>query len=658
MKRPTPKQIAVLFATTALAVGGLGLVGLRGRHAAAPGAAAAQAPVDSAPDRQAYFGDLHLHTTLSFDAYALMGTKTTPEEAYRFARGEPITYMGHTVQRSEPLDFTAVTDHSEFMGVLNQLGDPDSALSKSPLGERFRKDPLKAFFELTDFWRHKNTPPPELNAKDRMASTWTREVAAANDAYQPGKFTTFVAYEWTSMPDAKFNLHRNVIFKDAPPAMPFSSADSIQPEDLWTYLENQRAMGIEGLAIPHNANASGGLMFDWKDSAGRAISEAYAQRRALNEPLTEIYQNKGGSETVPELSSSDEFANFEVMEQLLTGGPSPVNGSYVRQALGRGLVIEHRVGSNPYKLGIVGATDFHNGLSTGREDEYAGGVFGIDPRTDVPDLAHARDQLGGKRPRPDAGADHSAGGAEELFTDPSIFGSGGMTGVWAERNNRESIYAALRRRETFATSGDRLKIRFFGGWNYDAGLVKDADWVAKAYAGGVPMGGDLPQGATGQAPAFVVWAVKDPNTGNLDRVQIVKVWLDGDDYKEKVFDVAWSGARKPDPATGKVPAVGNTVDPHTATYKNTIGAGQLGAVWRDPEFKAGTPAVYYARVLEIPTPRWTTILAAKRGLPIPTHGPTTIQERAWSSPIWYEPPGSPKTARIDGDRIAKAARLY
>lgn len=633
------KRTIALCATTALAVGGLGLAALPARHAPAPaGAAQARAPIDTAPDRQAFFGDLHLHTTFSFDAFALMGTKTTPEEAYKFGKGEPITYFGHTVKRSEPLDFMAVTDHSEFMGVLNQLDDRASPLANSDLGKRFRKEPLRAFFELTQFWRHKDKPAPELNAPDRMKSTWALEVAAANQAYEPGKFTTFVAYEWTSMPDAKFNLHRNVIFKGAPPPMPFSSADSIRPEDLWTFMENMRSKGIEGLIIPHNANASGGLMFDWKDSDGRPISEAYAQRRALNEPLTEIYQNKGGSETVPELSSADEFANFEVMEHLLTGGPSPINGSYVRQALGRGLVIEHRVGANPYKLGFVGATDYHNGLSTGHEDEYGGGVFGIDPRTDLPDIERVKKMLAGQNvsPNPNAPpADHPVG--EELFTDPTLFGSGGMTGVWAEKNTRESIYAALRRRETFATSGDRLRVRFFGGWNYSAKLLDDPDWVAKAYAGGVPMGGDLPLAGARRAPSFVVWAVKDPNTGNLDRVQIVKVWLEGDDYREKVFDVAWSGGRKPDPRTGRLPPVGNTVDLHTAAYTNSIGAGQLSAVWRDPEFNPKRPAVYYLRALEIPTPRWTAILAAKRGLPPPTRGPATIQERAWSSPIWYSP---------------------
>jgi hypothetical protein len=649
----------VLFATTALAVGGLGLAGLPawgGHHAAAPGVAAAAAPIDTAPNRQAFFGDLHLHTTFSFDAYALMGTKTTPEEAYRFARGEPITYFGHTVQRSEPLDFMAVTDHSEFQGVLNQIDDRASPLANSALGKRFVKEPLRAFFELTNIWRHKETAPPELNAKDRMASTWALEVAAANQAYQPGKFTTFVAYEYTSMPQAKFNLHRNVIFKDAPPPIPFSSADSLRPEDLWTYMENLRAKGVEGLVIPHNSNASGGLMFDWKDSDGRPISEAYAQRRALNEPLVEIYQNKGGSETVPELSSADEFANFEVMEHLLTGGPSPVNGSYVRQALGRGLVIEHRVGINPYKLGIVGATDYHNGLSTGRENEFAGGVFGVDPRTDLPDLARTKKIMAGENvpPNPYAPPADHGGAAEEIFTDPTLFGSGGMTGVWAEQNTRESIYAALRRRETFATSGDRMRVRFFGGWSYPATLVKDPEWVAKAYGGGVPMGGDLPQRAGGRAPRFVVWAQKDPNTGNLDRVQIVKVWLDGDDYREKVFDVVWAGARQPDPHTGKLPPVGNTVDLKTATYANTIGAGQLAAVWRDPEFDPGRPAVYYARALEIPTPRWTTILAARKGLPVSTHGPATLQERAWSSPIWYSPATSRKTAKVAQAAVPKA----
>jgi hypothetical protein len=610
--------------------------------------AAAQAADDDPADRRALFGELHLHTGQSFDAYTMMGTRSTPDEAYRFARGEPITYLGQTVQRPRPLDFTAVTDHAEYMGTLNQLDDPDSALAKSDLGKLIREHPLEGFLAVFKI-QHAHQDPPELNAKAAMARAWQAEVEAAEKNYQPGKFTTFVAYEWTSMPDGKQNLHRNVIFRTTPPPAPFSSAESERPEDLWSYLERLRAQGIEALAIPHNANASGGLMFDWNDSDKKPISEAYAQRRALNEPLTEVFQNKGQSETAPELSPSDEFNNFEVMEQLLTGGPSPVNGSYARQALGRGLVIQSKVGANPYKLGFVAASDFHSGLSDADESAYTGqGALSGDGKL-LPSRELAAKILA---PPPPTGG-HAPTLQERIKAGPDaelslsgIYGSGGLTGVWAERNTRESIYAALRRKETFATSGPEIRLRFFGGWNVADGALAKADWVAAAYHTATPMGGDLPaRPGTSRAPGFIVQAAKDPQSGALDRIQIVKVWLDGDTYREKVFDVVWSPERQRDPKTGRVPAVRNTVDLATATYANTVGAATLSGVWRDPEFDPRTPAVYYARAIEIPTPRWNTILAVKRGLPLPTHLPATIQERAVSSPIWFTPPGAGRHAR-------------
>jgi hypothetical protein len=631
------------------AAGALGALGLAATTHPAPGKsappliAAAQAADDDPADRRALFGELHLHTGQSFDAYSMMGTRTTPDEAYRFAKGEPITYLGQKVQRPRPLDFTAVTDHAEYMGVLNQLDDPNSALAKSDLGTLIREHPLQGF--LTVFRTvatHKT--PPEMNAEAAMTQAWRTEVQAANSNYRPGKFTTFIAYEWTSMPDQKYNLHRNVIFRNAGPPAPFSSAESPRPEDLWSYLERLRAQGIEALAIPHNANASGGLMFDWNDSDRRPISEAYAQRRAVNEPLTELFQNKGQSETAPELSPSDEFSNFEVMEQLLSGGPSPVDGSYARQALGRGLVIQRRVGANPYKLGFVGASDFHSGLSDADESAYTGqGALSGDGKI-LPSRELAQKIL----TPPPGGVAHvptleerAKSGAEAELGLGGIYGSGGLTGVWAEHNTRESIYAALRRKETFATSGPEIRLRFFGGWGVGQDALSHADWVATAYRTDAPMGGDLPARPAGaQAPGFIVQAAKDPVSGNLDRIQVVKVWLDDGDYREKVFDVVWSPERKRDPATGKVPPVRNTVDLKTATYANTVGAPVLAGVWRDPEFDPRVPAVYYARAIEIPTPRWNTILAVKRGLPLPTHLPATIQERAVSSPIWYTPPSS------------------
>jgi hypothetical protein len=513
--------------------------------------------------------------------------------------------------------------------VINQMGDPQSPLSRSDLGRRLREQPFETFMQIAR-GIDSHDDPTELNAAPAMASAWQEEIQAANQNYRPGSFTTFIAYEWTAMKDKK-NLHRNVIFKDSPAEAPFSASDSQRPEDLWNYLEQQRARGIEALVISHNANASGGLMFDWNDSDGRPISEDYARRRAFNEPLTEVYQIKGQSETVPELSAADEFSHFEVMEQLLTGGESPVNGSYVRQALGRGLIINSKVGANPFKLGFVGGSDSHSGLTNSDESAYAGqsGIL-IDPRRSLPDPEAAARILAPPSPTPENGRFTGLG---------RLSGSAGLTGVWAERNTRESIYAALRRRETFATSGTAIRLRFFGGWDINPGTLRRPDWVASAYRTDVSMGGDLPARSTAvRAPAFIVQAIKDPAGANLDRVQIVKVWLDAGTYREKVYDVAWSSERRRDPHSGAVPAVRNTVDLKTATYVNTVGAAALSGVWRDPTFDPKTAAVYYARAIEIPTPRWNTLLAVKSHLPLPPDMAATLQERAVSSPIWYTRP--------------------
>ncbi len=593
--------------------------------------------------RRAFFGELHIHTGYSFDAYALMGSRAEPDNAYRFAKGEAVTYMGHTLRRSRPIDFMAVTDHAEYLGSFKQLNDPQTPFSKSAAGKLMREDPLGAALGALVSALGADADSRRLMA-EAMASAWAEEVETANRHYQPGRFTTFAAYEWTSMLDRKYNLHRNVIFRGAAPAVPFTASDSNRPEDLWAFLEAQRAKGMEGLAIPHNSNASGGLMFDWNNSNGRPIDGAYARRRAFNEPLAEVYQHKGQSETSPLLSPADEFADFERAEELLTFGPSKVDGSFVRQALGRGLVVEGKVGTNPYKLGFVAASDFHNGLSDSAESAYAGaGLSSSDPKVNLPDLEFARAILSQT-----VGAD--AGPATAIRGDRSKmdpyrqpaklnWSGAGLTGVWAETNTREAIYDALRRKETFATSGTMMRLRFFGGWNLPANAQSRSDWVRTAYRTGVPMGGDLPAArGVSAAPGFLFEAARDPEGANLDRVQIIKVWREGSEYREKVFDVAWSAERRRDAKTGRVPAVRNTVDLKSATYSNSVGAAMLKGQWRDPDFDPARPAVYYARVLEIPTPRWPTLLAAARGLPLPVGIAPTLQERAISSPIWYAPP--------------------
>jgi hypothetical protein len=464
-------------------------------------------------------------------------------------------------------------------------------------------------------------------------------VEAANANYQPGRFTTFIGYEWSSLPNGR-NIHRNVIFNSdhAPP--PFTADQSKRPEDLWSFLDTVRSQGIDVIAIPHNGNASGGLMYDWNDSDGKPIDEAYAQRRAMNEPLTEIVQIKGQSDTVPALSPNDEFANFEVYDHLL-GSPAAKSspaGSYVRDALGRGLILQTRVGANPFKYGVVGGSDIHNALSASSENASAGGQFGIDPNTMLPQGDAARRAVGLLPPLdPETGAQLPQPTDEQrkLVVERS---SAGLTGVWAEENTRDSIFAALKRKETFGTSGSRIRVRMFGGWSYPPHILAEHEWVTQAYGQGVPMGGDLPgRPQSAAAPIFILQASKDPDGANLDRIQIIKIWVEGSGYQEKIFDAAVSGKRRVDPHTHRAPPAGDTVNPKSGTYRNSIGAAVLSSVWQDPEFDPAQPAVYYARVLEIPTPRWSTLLAVKARLPASPYEPLSIQERAWSSPIWYTP---------------------
>ncbi len=629
------KYRIVLAAAASLSV-------LAGPYAAISATGAAETRPDS---RRAFFGEMHLHTGYSFDAYALMGSRAEPDMAWRFAMGEPVSYLGGTVRRSRPLDFMALTDHAEYLGAsMRGLRDPGTAFARTKAGSLMLADPLGAALgKLVGALAGDEDSRREMEAVN--TDSWNYEVGLAEKYNQPGKFTAFAAYEWTAMWDGKYNMHRNVIFRDKAPDVPFTAAESKFPEDLWAWLVTQRAKGVEGLAIPHNSNASGGMMFDWNDSKGRPIDEAYARMRAFNEPLAEVYQHKGQSETSPLLSPADEFADFERAEELLgTGGPSKAEGSFAREALGRGLVVEDKVGANPFKLGFVAASDFHNGLSDSAESAYAGNsLFSTDPRVNLPDLEFARailsQKVGGQRGQVEGFRERKI--TENMRQPAQLNWSGaGLTGVWAEENTRESIFAALRRKETFATSGTQMRVRMFGGWALPQGLQRNVDWVRNAYRIGVPMGSDLPgvAGSTPRgAPAFVFEAAKDPGGANLDRIQVIKVWLDGNGYKEKVFDIAWSSERRRNPRTGRVPAVRDTVDAKTATYSSAVGAALLKGYWRDPEFDASRPAVYYARALEVPTPRWTTLLAAARKLPLPQGVPATIQERAITSPIWYTP---------------------
>lgn len=630
-KKPTAQTRARLCAIALTCMAG----GLPPAAAAATEASTAAVRVD--PMRSAWFGDLHLHTSYSFDAY-LTGARVDPDGAYRFARGEVVQYLGQAARRRRPLDFMAVTDHAESIGVFNQLEDPDSAVSRSPEGRELRgymAGPLsKLSGAVLERWRafqlrywirgERNLLSDELKAQS--ASAWQRAMDMANRNYRPGVFTTFVAYEWTSSPQGD-NLHRNVIFKGDHAPYPFTSLDSKKPEDLWTWLETIRRQGYEALAIPHNGNMSNGLMYDWVDSNSFAMSRNYAEHRQANEPLSEIAQIKGSSETHPLLSPNDEFANYQIVDRVLLRlqSQSRPPGSYLRDALGRGLVLQRQLGVNPFKYGFVGGSDLHGGLSVSEQPDFGGGDDVVTVGAGAPTREQAAATLTDQRP-------------DKPWSYNLLASAGNLTGVWAESNTRESIYNALRRREAFATSGTEMTFRLFGGWDFDAGLLRDRKWLMRAYARGVPMGADLPARPAGAtAPSFVIWAAKDPDGANLDRVQIVKVWEQNGRQQEQVFDVAWSGARIPDPRTGKVPAVGNTVDTTRGTYANTIGAAVLQTVWHDPQFDPRQAAVYYLRVLEIPTPRWSTLLAVRHGLPLPKDVPAAEQQRGWSSPIWYTP---------------------
>jgi hypothetical protein len=510
------------------------------------------------------------------------------------------------------------------MGAFNQMSNPDSPLSKSELAKGVNSpDPNVRMQTFAGVLRDMSAgkSDPMLSDPVLARSVWSQIVKAADDNYQPGKFTTFAGFEWTSNPN-KRNLHRVVVFRDTRtlPEAALSALDSDDPESLWKWMGLQRERGSTLLAIPHNGNASDGRMFELVKFDGKPIDAAYNATRAANEPLYEITQIKGTSETHPALSPNDEFAGFEQWDYTLSADaerPTKRAGSFIRKALLDGLSQAQSGQGNPFKYGFIGDTDTHNAAASVEEFNYTGKfAFENEPKH----------RLSGIEGQP-------AGQIRQV----QEFSSGGLAGVWAEQNTREAIFDAMRRKETFGTSGPMIKLRFFASWELTADALKQSDFVKRAYAGGVPMGGDLKPTGTGKAPTFFATALKDPKSGNLDRIQIVKGWLDDKGAQhERIHDVAWSGDRKPG-ADGRLPAVGSTVDAAKATYTNTIGAPELTAAWTDPEFESGERAFYYARVIEIPTPRWSTIDAVNLGMAVPKDLPVSIQERAWSSPIWCTP---------------------
>jgi hypothetical protein len=573
------------------------------------------------PLNNVYFGEQHMHTVNSPDAFA-MGTRNTPDDAYRFCKGEEIKVVttGEMVKKKTPYDWAALTDHAEYMGIMPMLLKKDNPLAKTEIGKLIATgDPKKgeAAFQKIITSASYNKPIHYMTDPKMMVSIWDEQKKITNKYNEPGKFTTLIAFEWTSIPQYQ-NLHHNVFFRDDKgPDTQFSSFDSVKREDLWTYQEVQRESGHENFSIPHNSNVSNGLMFPPRTSYGTQITREWAERSAANTVAVEMAQTKGASETIPALSPTDDFADFEGYYHNLLGSGGvigKVDGSFVRQGLITGIGFQEMIGANPYKLGIVAGADTHNALPDNEEFNY----FGVHGKTDMTPKIRL------------ASTGSVAGEPARFFSTPST------TAVWAPENTRTAIFDAIKRKETYGTSGTFIRLRFFGGWDYPSNLVKDKNFVEKAYKGGVPMGGDLPKKAS-KAPTFAVWALKDPESANLDRVQIVKGWFERGYAFEKVYDVAWSDNRKPDALTGKLRPVGNTVDIKQATYTNDIGDTQLSAVWTDPDFKPEHHAVYYARVIEIPTPRWTTSDAKALGIEPPADVAATIQERAWSSPIWYTP---------------------
>ena len=576
-------------------------------------------------ERNAYFGDLHVHTMYSFDAF-IFGTTSSPDDAYEFAKGGTIIHpAGFDMSLDTPLDFYGVSDHAFYLGVLRQMADPSTEISKHPAAAGMSTlggsdDRGAKFTAILQFMR--SGRGLEINDPVIRKDAWDDIVASANRHNDPGNFTAFVAYEYTASGADSGNLHRNVIFRDdIAPELPFSRLDSSNPEDLWAWMDNNRANGIESLAIPHNSNGSNGSMFMLTDNAGRPIDDAYANLRMRNEPLVEITQVKGTSDTHPALSPNDEWADFEIMPfRIATSLYSEPNGSYVRQAYLNGLKMQAEGGFNPYKLGVIGSSDTHNASYAGDEDDYWSKV-GLRDATGV---------LRGSVPLSEPRANG------ELYADTyfNTWGAAGLAGVWAEENTRAAIYDAFRRKETFGTSGTRMKVRFFAG--NDLPELDDEDLIGKAYGGGVPMGGDLIANAA-EIPSFIAWVAKDPNSASLQRLQIIKGWVEDGEAQELVFDVACSDGGSIDPTSHRCADNGAQVNLSDCSISEGLGAAELKARWQDPSYDPNQHAIYYVRALENPTCRWSTWDAIRAGVAPRSDLPATIQERIWSSPIWITP---------------------
>lgn len=599
----------------------------------------AEVTLTAFPER-VYWGDTHLHTANSSDAFAF-GVRLGPEEALRFARGEEVTSTtGQKARLDRPLDFLVIADHSDGLAALKAIHDAPRLLLRDETLRRWHDElhegpqaSARVAVELIDRFSARTLPAammdPEAQAK-RTRDVWTEHTRTVERYNEPGKFSAFMGFEYTLMPDGN-NLHRVVVLRDgkdkADMVIPYSSLVGTSADMLWDYMDAyEKATGGRMLAIPHNSNLSNGLMFQMTGPDGKPMTAAHAQRRAAREPLVEATQIKGDSESHPFLSPNDEFADFgdagwDLGNLNLTAAKTPdmLGSDYIREALKRGLAIEARTGVNPYKFGLIGSTDSHTALATGDENNFFGKFSTNEPNA----LRATQSQnLGSRTGR--MGWHYLAGG---------------YAAVWARGNTRAAIFDAMMRRETYATTGSRLQVRMFGGWDF-AEADWAGNWVKAGYDRGVPMGGALKPGGPG-APRFLLWALKDPMGANLDRIQVVKGWVAPDGtLREKVFDAVWSEPERRKLAGGRLTPVGDTVDLARASYTNTIGAPELRTLWTDPEFRPGERAFYYLRVLEIPTPRWVAYDAVRFKITLPPGVKAKDQERAYTSPIWYSPQGS------------------
>jgi len=589
--------------------------------------------VDRHYPQRVYWGDTHLHTANSPDA-GLVGNKLGPDMAYRFARGEEVTSSGGLrVKLIRPLDFLVVSDHSEYMGFAPMLVTGDPVLLSDPTGKRWydmynggQEQAYAAFRELVTSVTEGNM----LIKNDAvMRTVWERNNATADEFNDPGKFTAFIGYEWSSLPQGN-NMHRVMIFRDdaskANQIVPFSSMDSQDSEELWTFLADYESKtGGQVLAIPHNGNVSGGMMFADRTDNDKKLTREYAEERMRWEPLYEVTQIKGDGEAHPTLSPDDEFADFENWDKANIVGSIPTEDwmlkhMYARTALQRGLMHEKKIGANPFKFGMIGSTDAHTSLSTTREDNYFGKFSQTEPNPERYEHYVLQSLID-----------------ESLSTFSSEEVASGLAAVWARENTRETLFNAMKRKEVYGTTGSRILVRIFAGWDFEADEVERPDFADRGYNGGVPMGGDLVSAPAGKAPRFMIRALRDPDNANLDRVQVIKGWVDDKgNTQERIYDVACSDDRAIVNRRCER-LVGNTVDVEDASYTNTIGDPMLNVFWMDPDFDANRSAVYYVRVLEIPKPRWSAYDQKRFGIKMPDSVPMTVQDRAYTSPIWYTP---------------------